>query len=468
MVKAAIKSWFRRFLIAFGSWFFDTSENIALMLPEGVQPIAKRKIKSARRQAKEALVKGSLTRVFLENLGYRTILNAVTKGVMFFLILWMTRVLSPKDFGLYSFTLSTAGLFAVLAGFGVNGVILKKVPEYLAKNDKESASRWVLGGLLLVAVSALSVFLLLFLSSQFLAVHLFHKPFARAAIKLAGGFLFLAVISGLFDQIFVSLKRNDLSLKIGLVREMVKLVFMALLIYLGYSYIGAVYGYMLGFFAFLLLAILVLIKRYRFLLVGRPENPVSIAKYSIWFLALGVSATILEMTDIFMISIFLPIEFAGYYRIAVSLVSTVMFLIPIGLITMPLLSESKTEKELQVRFNKIFKPTVLFTLSVAIALAIFGKLLLSILYPTTYVEHAWVPLIFLSFLIPAKNAFWLNAQKLIVQGKEKKQLLITTFAAALNVVLNAFLIPWLGLVGAALASVASLAVGVLVAARPRG
>ncbi len=461
-ITQSIRRSFKKALIALGTWFFDTSENIALLLPEPMKPKARKAIAGARSQARRALERGSFTRVFLENLGYRTTLNAITKGIMFFLTLWLTRVLSPQEFGLYSFTISTAMLFAVFASFGIPTVVTKKVPEFLARGNKEEARKWVLGAFLVETFTALSVFVILFLSSQWLAVNLFHKPFTRGAIKLAGGFIFVYVMAGLVDQIFVSLKRNDLSLKVGLFREITKVLAIVSLVYLGFSYMGAVYGYMLGFFVFLLVGIGVLVRKYNFLLVGKPENPTRIISYAWWFLALGLSATILSMTDVFMISIFLPIQYAGYYKVAISLVSTTLFLIPIGAITMPLLSEATSKKELDRRFRKIFYPTVGFSLGVAVLVAIFGKPVLALLYPPTYVDHAWFVLMVLAFLIPAKNAFWLNAQRLIVLGKEKEQLLVTGLAAGLNIILNAVLIPALGLVGAALASVLSLVIGVVV------
>ncbi len=457
-----LKSWTRGLLIKLGTWFFDTSESLALLLPQPIKPRARKAIAKARTQAKKALEKDSLTRVFLENLGYRTAANLVTKVVMFFLILWLTRVLTPEEFGLYSFTISTAMLFSVFGGLGVSGAMLKKVPEYLARGNKEKASSWVLGGLILLAIGGLFMFLLLFGFSPYLANYLFHKPFTRRAIKLAAGFLYLSLLAGFLGNLFAALKRNDLFFKAGIAREAVKLVAMVFLVLLGFSYVGAVYGYMLGIFTFILVSTLVLFSRDPSLFEGRPENPVTVFSYSKWFLALGITGTILSMTDTFMIPIFMPIEYTGYYKVAVSLVSTIMYLIPVGMVTMPIFSESRDKRELESRFKQIFWPVLYFTLAIAVLVAILGKPLLGILYPADYVEHAWLPLVVLAFLIPARNAFWLNAQRLIVLGKEKQQLLITSLAAGLNVILNALLIPWLGLVGAALASVLSLVVGVVV------
>ena len=456
------KSFFKRLIVRSGEWFFDTSETFTLMLPESVKPKAEKLVKKARRQAKKALDKGSLTRVFLENLGYRTTLNLISKVVMFFIILWLTRVLSPKDFGLYSFTISTAQLFAVFGGLGITGALLKKIPELIFKNKKKEASQWVLGGLLLLSMGALSLFIFMFLASPWLATHLFHKQFTRGAIKLAGGFLFLYLTAAFFDNLFAALKRNDLSLKVGLSREVVKLLAIVSLVILGYGYVGAVYGYMLGIFAFLVVGSIIALKNYGYLFEGKPGSPSGILSYSKWFLALGITGTILSMTDMFMIPIFMPIDYAGYYKVAVSLISTIMYLLPIGMITMPIFSESKSKDELDKKFKRIFKPVMWLTFGLALLVVLIGKPLMALLYPRDYVTHAWLPLIVLAFLIPARNAFWLNAQKLIVLGKEREQLLITALAAGLNVVLNALLIPWLGLVGAALASVGSLVVGVAI------
>ncbi len=462
-IEKRARAVFRQILVFFGTAFFNLSEGVILYLPERYKPTAKAKLTSAKKRAKAVLEKDSLTRVFIENLGYRTMANLVTKIVMFFIVLWLTRVLSPRNFGLYSFTLSVAGLFGIFGGLGVTGALLKKLPEFLSKYEQKKASRWVLGSLLLVLIGALSMFLVMFLASPWLAVTLFRKPFARAAIKLAGGYLLISLLAGFFNNIFAALKRNDMFFKMVIFREIVKTIGIVLLVYLGFSYLGAVYGYMVGFLAYLILSVWYVTTEYPYLFEGKYDSPLHIFTYSKWFLALGISGTVLTMTDVFMIPIFMPMAYVGYYKVALSLVGTIMFLFPVGVITMPLFSESRTRKELDERFRHISKSVFLITLSLAIFVVLLGKPLLAVLYPHTYVINAWLPLVILAFIIPARNIFWLYSQKLIVQGREKAQLLITSSAATLNVILNVLFIPLLGISGAALASLGSLFVGVLIA-----
>ena len=183
-----------------------------------------------------------------------------------------------------------------------------------------------------------------------------------------------------------------------------------------------------------------------------------------WFMALGISGTILSMTDILMISALMPIRFTGYYTVAVSVISALMLLIPVGKITLPLFSEvGNSKKALEKRFRKIFYPTIAATFAIAVVLAIVSKPLLSLFYPAEYAQNAWLALSILAFLLPARNAFWLNIQKLIALGRIKDQLWIIGVAATVNLILNALLIPMFGLPGAALASVLSLILGVGVA-----
>ncbi|MCD6414695.1 MAG: oligosaccharide flippase family protein, partial [Candidatus Diapherotrites archaeon] len=129
--------------------------------------LAKLKGKSSITMAK-LRDKSSLTRQFLENLSFRMLANMLMKGVSFLLILWLTRVLTSDDFGLYSFAISLASLFAVFGNLGVTGALLKVVPEKLARDDKKGAASWILGGLKLLTFGSLAIFLFLFITSPYL------------------------------------------------------------------------------------------------------------------------------------------------------------------------------------------------------------------------------------------------------------------------------------------------------------
>ena len=398
-----------------------------------------------------------LARQFVKNLSFRIFSNILTKGVSFLLIMWLTRELSPDDFGLYSFAISLAGFFVVFGNLGVTVALLKVVPEKLAQGDEGVAS-WVLGGLKLMTLGSLVSFLFLSLASPFLALYVFGKPFVQPVIVLAGGFLFLMVISGFFDSLFIAIKRNDLCFCSVIVKEVSRVLFIVLLVSAGLSFFGALYGYILSFFVFLLVALSLFLWKYAFLFKGKSLSVHKVFSYSKWFMALGVFTTILAMMDILMISIFMPIRYTGYYTVVVSIVSALMLLIPISRITLPFFSEVSGE-HLESRFRKIFYPTVVITFVVAVVLAVTSKPLLAFFYPVEYAENAWIALSVLAFVVPVRNAFWLSVQRLIVLGKIRDQLWITGLAAFVNLVLNVLFIPLFGLPGAAFATVLSLVVG---------
>ncbi len=381
--------------------------------------------------------------------------NLLTKTVSFLLTVWLTRTLSSDDFGLYSFTITLASWFAIFGGFGVSNALLNVIPERISNN--KNASEWVLGGLKLLSVGSLACFLFLFAFSSFLADFVFQKSFASAAIKLAGGFLVLNLIAGFFDYFLVSLKRNDLAFYATVLKEISRVLLIFFFVSSGLSYIGAIYGYMLSFLVFIIFAGYVGITKYGHLFEGKALGCSKVLSSSKWFMAFGISMTILLMSDLLLISILMPIRFTGYYSVVVAIVSALVLLLPIGLITLPLFSEVSSSKEsVERRFRKVFYPTVFFTLFISFVLAFFSQALLSLVYPPEYVEHGWLALSILAFMIPAKNIFWLRIQRLIALGRKREQLVFMVVAGLINLFLDCILIPLYGLPGAAFASVFSL------------
>lgn len=420
----------------------------------------KEKLKTITKRQSGKLRDGSSpTRQFASNLSFRSIDNLLIKLVSFILVLWFTRVLTSDELGLYSFALSVTTVFVIFGSLGIRGALTKVVPEKLARNKKKEAANWVLGGLKLTTLSALFTSLLLFIFSDQVALYVFAKPFASDAIKLAAGMIFFNVVSPFFTNLFVALKKNNLCVYLRIVSELSRLFFIVLLVSLGLSYIGALYGYMIGLFIFLALACLVLVRKYPLLFQGSPTGSREIFSYSKWFLAFGFTYMLLFSVDSLMISALMPIRFTGYYNIVLAVINAFLLLIPVTKVSLPFLSEvSHSRSLLEKRFKKMLYITLALTLSLAFFIVLLSKQMLTFFYPPEYVENGWLPLAFLAFMIPAKSLLWLHIQKLIVLGKMEYQLYLMLLAGALNFVLNYLLISSFGIVGAAIASVTSLLV----------
>lgn len=146
----------------------------------------------------------------------------------------------------------------------------------------------------------------------------------------------------------------------------------------------------------------------------------------------------------------------GYYKIAMSLT---MFVMPaIGIFSFIYLSEIKDYIEnnnykvlLQKRKQQLF--LILFiTVLFSLFCLCFNRYIIPFLYGVTSDKTVWTSVI-LSFSVMFNALSMVNSYTLVGMGKEHKILKITFIAAGVNVVGNLLLIPYIDILGAALASV---------------
>lgn len=146
----------------------------------------------------------------------------------------------------------------------------------------------------------------------------------------------------------------------------------------------------------------------------------------------------------------------GYYKIAMSLT---MFVMPaIGILSFIYLSEIKNYIEnnnykvlLQKRKQQLF--LILFiTVLFSLFCLCFNRYIIPFVYGVTSDKTVWTSVI-LSFSVMFNALSMVNSYTLVGMGKEHKILKITFIAAGVNVVGNLLLIPYIDILGAALASV---------------
>lgn len=171
------------------------------------------------------------------------------------------------------------------------------------------------------------------------------------------------------------------------------------------------------------------------------------------FILAGLMVSIYGSTDKFMLKQMLSEADVGYYATAVSICNTWVFVLAAIIDSLyPTILQSFGNKKLFERKNRQLYGIVFYiSFVVSAILCVFGRLIVQILYGEAYLP-AVMPLRIItwytafSYLGVARNA-WIVSYE---QQKYLKYLYIG--AAALNVLLNLFLIPVWGASGAALAS----------------
>ena len=392
---------------------------------------------------------------FSLNLSFKSALIWLFKLNSFILTIFLTRMLTSEEFGLYSFIISFASFLVIFGDLGLCGAVYFKVPKLIGANKELEAKKWIVSALSILKISSIVIACILCLCSGFLASFVFRKPIQNAII-FSAILMIVLLLNAFLENIFVAFKDVPSISKRYTARECIRFFAIIAFVLLGFGAFGAVVGYILAFAAGTIL-LYQLAKTKGYFAEVKSKIPIKkMLSYSIWFIFFNFMVSILSYTDILMISALLPIRFVGYYRIALSLVAAVMAVFPIAAISAPFLASSKSEEVLGKRLKTIIGYSALLTASISIILAILSPLIIGLIFPKEYQTYAAPVLSVLAFIIPGKYIFTLLSQRLIIKEQFKVYLALITIAAILNLVLNYNFIKIFGIVGAAAASVFSI------------
>ncbi|HII81280.1 MAG TPA: oligosaccharide flippase family protein, partial [Methanosarcina sp.] len=167
---------------------------------------------------------------------------------------------------------------------------------------------------------------------------------------------------------------------------------------------------------------------------------------------------ITESSDRYLVTYFLGLNSVGIYSAACSFGNLIQFLInPLQIILFPELSKLFDENkidELTVYMSYSLRYFLIISIPAVFGLSAFAKPLLGIFTTENFVSGWFViPVIASSGLLAGIAQIFINT--LLIVKKTKVPTYINFAVAVLNVLLNLLLIPWVGIVGAALSTLFS-------------
>ena len=171
----------------------------------------------------------------------------------------------------------------------------------------------------------------------------------------------------------------------------------------------------------------------------------------------AISYFLMQSTDVLFISAYDTFESVAYYSIAVKLATvTALALISVNIVIAPKIASIYNDKnfsELKLILKKATRINVLISLPIIILLICFSEHILS-MFGINYIlakNALWILLIAQFFnSITGPSALYLN-----MTGRQKKLNVILLISLIINVVLNIFLVPTFGMLGAAIATTTS-------------
>ncbi|MEG2993730.1 MAG: flippase [Bacilli bacterium] len=358
----------------------------------------------------------------------------------------VTRYLGPSNFGIINYASSIVAFFTSFCSLGLSAIIVK---ELVNNRDKEGE---ILGTSIVMRLVAS------FISFLLIIVLIYSiKPDDKLTIIV----VILQSISLLFNafDIFVYWYQSNLQSKYITIAQTIAYIFMTI-----YKIIILISQKGVEWFAFstsldiILIAIILMLfykKNSGDKLTFNKKWIKVLLRQSYPFIVSGIMLTIYGQMDKIMIGEMMDTTSVGLYSVAITITGIWSF-IPIAFIesARPIIMEKKRQNDNAMyitRIKQLYAFIIWMCIFYGIFITFFSKYIILILYGENYIGAAPALSIVVwycafSYLGSAKN-IWL-----ICENKNKYEQFFTFTGAITNVILNFLLIPQLGIVGAALAT----------------
>jgi PST family polysaccharide transporter len=376
--------------------------------------------------------------------------KVVRMGVALFVGVWVARYLGPEQFGLYNYALALVGLFSVFASLGLNSIVVRDLVRNPVAQGETMGTAFVLKLFGSSATCFLTVATALMLRPDNTQTSLFVAVIAVGTIFESFG------IIDFWYQARVESKYPVFSKLISyLLINVVKIILLTIkapliafcLVWTGERALEA-FG-------------LVICYHIQGNLITGWRWSVQRAKVLLresWPLILsGIVVMIYMRIDQIMLGDMVGEEAVGIYSAAVK-IAEMWYLIPLSIVssTFPSIVKAKeiSQKLYYERLQKLFSLLAALSYSIAIPITLFSTQIVTLLYGEGYIESGSV----LSVQIWAGLFVSLGLARgpwLITEGFTKFSAATTATGAGVNVVLNYFLIPIYGPIGASIATVIS-------------
>ncbi len=379
-------------------------------------------------------------------------LVAITNVLVAFSTIVMLPILTKKlpitDYGTWSLITVTLVLVPTLVTLGLPAAMIR----YLAAaHDKQDIQDTFYSIAAVVLLASAAICALLLLLARQIAAALFYGNLTTALVFSLD--IFLACLNFFLLQYFRTFQQTKRYSAFVFLQAYLNVILIALFVFSGYGLPGAVVALLLQqliLFLVMLCGIIVQIgvaaPRFRHirehLAFGVPLVPSSLSSWAV------------NSSDKFLIGLLLGTAAVGYYSPGYGLGSTISYLYqPLTVLLPAVLSKHYDESNIE-SVQTIMSYSLKYYVAIAVpsvfALSVLSKSLLLVLSTPEIAANGY----FVTPLVAAGMAFIGAYEVLVITlGLHKKTVIAGTIwiiCAALNVGLNLVLLPYLGIIGAAL------------------
>lgn len=400
-------------------------------------------------------------KLFLQRIGLIGITQMLTNLSGIILLPILTKNLPIEEYGIWAQILVTIGIFPGVVTLGLPYTMVRFLP---ALNKKDEIQETFYSIFFLVLLTSGTAALFLYIFSDIVASKLFDDNIR--VVRLLSAIVFFECL----NNMFVSYLRARQQIKkysfIVFFNTVLQIFTVSTLVLLGKGIIGA----SLGLFVTVLLTFLIM-ACHIILDVGiripKFKNMKEYLNFGIPTVPGNFSSWIVNASDRYVIGLLLGTAYVGYYSPGYSLGSLInIFLGPLVFLLPSVLSKHYDEDnvyEVQKILSYSLKYLMAISIPAAFGVSFLSKPILTILSTPEIATQGYLitPFVALSTLLFGEYA--IISQVIALKKRTTISGRIWTIAATLNLVLNFVIIPYMGILGAAITTLAAFLLSLILA-----
>ncbi len=378
----------------------------------------------------------------------------------------VARYFGPEEYGLFSLSLMVVGFLVAVSALGLTDGLLRYIPIYRGTKEKEKINYIFKISLFIVTISSIFSGFLLFFTSNFISVKIFHNAGLIPYLKWFSLLIPITILANLFLTLLRSYEKIKwYSFIQNIAQNIMKVLFLALFILLGLKTNAIIFSYLLGILSMLILSYLVwkytltdFFTKTELKYEEKKEARKLLISYSWPIIFIGFVGTVIYWIDSFVIGYFKTATDVGFYNAALPIAGLFNMASEIFLqLLFPLITKeySKNNKELVKDLSQqVGKWIFIINLPLLVLLLIFPVEIITLIFGKNYAVAATaLRILAISSIFTSISV--LSSNLLLMAGKTRLILINAIIFTIINLVLNLILVPRYGINGAAIATTLS-------------
>ncbi len=360
----------------------------------------------------------------------------------------LTRNLVITDYGAFALILITLGLLPPLAALGLQSSLVRFGAAAKDKRDIRELF-YSMGFVVLVGSLTLSGLFLLFVPQ--IAASLFQNNFTTALLLIPN--ILLACLTVYLLQYFVTFQQIKRYTYLNLFNAYLETALVAFFVLSGYGLQGAVIGLLIEQLVVFSIMIYLILTEIGFA-IPKLTHVREYLNFGLPLVPGSISSWIVNSSDRYLIAFFLGTAAVGYYSPAYTAGTTIGIIsAPLAMLLPPVLSKHFDENsiaDVRTIMTYSLKYYIGIALPCVFALSVLSKPILLLLSTQQIASNGYIVTPFVAAGTALAGAY--SVLVTIIALKKKTAIIGTIWmlSAALNFGLNLVLIPYLGLIGAAM------------------